>query len=146
MASVRAWGAKPGVKSSPVAAPRDASVCLPRTDLTEQPIKLGRLKKRSGFLFVAKGKSQVARNLVIQTRKHRERESGLRVGFTATKKIGGAVTRNRAKRRLREVARALLPALGKPGYDYVFIARMGTAGCGWKKLLSDAEKALLRLQ
>jgi len=50
------------------------------------------------------------------------KRSGIGVGFTATKKIGNAVTRNRAKRRLREVARALLPELGRPGHDYVLIA------------------------
>lgn len=64
-------------------------------------------------------------------------------GFTATKKIGNAVTRNRAKRRLREAARALLPLHGKPGTDYVFIARMDTATIGWQRLLDDMESALI---
>jgi ribonuclease P protein component len=69
----------------------------------------------------------------------------MRVGFTATRKVGGAVVRNRAKRRLREAARALLPELGKPGFDYVLIARGGTAGREWARLLDDVKSALIRL-
>lgn len=51
---------------------------------------------------------------------------GIRVGYTASKKVGNAVTRNRAKRRLRALARDLLPKLGQDGCDYVLIARAGT--------------------
>ncbi len=69
----------------------------------------------------------------------------IRVGFTATRKVGGAVIRNRAKRRLRETARALLPDLGAPGTDYVFIARMGTAEREWTRLLDDVQGALQSL-
>jgi ribonuclease P protein component len=67
------------------------------------------------------------------------------VGFTATKRIGGAVVRNRAKRRLREAARLLLPAHGRPGHDYVFIARQGAADRPWERLLDDVKSALIRL-
>ena len=67
------------------------------------------------------------------------------VGFTATKRIGGAVVRNRAKRRLREAARLLLPAHGRPGHDYVFIARQGAAERPWERLLDDVKSALIRL-
>jgi ribonuclease P protein component len=69
----------------------------------------------------------------------------IRAGFTATKKIGGAVVRNRAKRRLRETARALLPELGRPGCDYVFIARGGTATRPWPRLIDDVRSALISL-
>ena len=71
--------------------------------------------------------------------------SGLRVGFTATKKIGNAVIRSRAKRRLREAARALLPEYGLAGHDYVFIARDGTTEREWTALLDDTKKALITL-
>ena len=64
---------------------------------------------------------------------------------SATKKIGNAVVRNRAKRRLREAARKLLPLHGVPGADYVFIARMDTATIGWQRLLDDMESALISL-
>lgn len=67
-----------------------------------------------------------------------------RVGFTVSKKVGNAVTRNRAKRRLREVARALLPELGVPGADHVFIARPQDAELPFDELLALARKALLK--
>ncbi len=107
--------------------------------------KLGRLKKRSEFLYVRNGRYQARPTLVIQMRRHAERQDGVNVGFTATKKIGNAVVRNRCKRRMRELATALLPIHGKPGFDYVFIARAKTAEAQWQNLLKDVEKALLRL-
>ena len=69
----------------------------------------------------------------------------VRAGFTATKKIGGSVVRNRAKRRLREAARALLPEHGRAGCDYVFIARGGTVTRPWARLLDDVKSALISL-
>jgi ribonuclease P protein component len=69
----------------------------------------------------------------------------VRIGFTATRKIGGAVVRNRVKRRLREAARILAPFHAKPGCDYVFIARGGTATRPWARLLDDMKTALIRL-
>ena len=110
--------------------------------------KLGRLKKRAEFLFVAnrhKGRYQARPNVVIQMRKNETRHEGINVGFTATKKIGNAVIRNRAKRRLRACAQALLLQIGKPGYDYVFIARPSTAAAPITELMKEVEKALLRL-
>jgi len=69
----------------------------------------------------------------------------VRAGFTATKKIGGSVVRNRAKRRLREAARLTLPELGRPGCDYVFVARAATPACPWPALLDDVRTALISL-
>lgn len=69
----------------------------------------------------------------------------LRVGFTASAKIGGAVVRNRAKRRLRVVAAAVLPLSGREGRDYVLIARAGTASRSFTALLNDLSKALAAL-
>jgi len=105
-------------------------------------IKLGLLKKRSEFLFVRDGKYRAIGGVVIQMRENQGTEDLIRVGFTATKKIGGAVIRNRAKRRLRACADALLPQYGLPGHDYVFIARDGTTKRKFEDLTADVKKAL----
>ena len=114
-----------------------------------QNIKLGRLKQRSEFLHARGGKYQARPGIVIQMRKDPNTPgtpSGtIKVGFTATKKIGNAVVRNKCKRRMRELARAFLPLHGKPGFNYVFIARADTAKAEWAQLCKDVEKALLRL-
>lgn len=68
-----------------------------------------------------------------------------RIGYTASKKVGGAVLRNRAKRRLRAAAQALGPRLCLQGVDYVFIARRDTPERSWSALLDDVETALIRL-
>ena len=78
-------------------------------------------------------------------RARRDDRSLIRVGFTATKKIGGAAVRNRAKRRLREAASALIPELGRPGCDYVLIARGGTTTRPWARLIDDVRSALISL-
>jgi len=106
--------------------------------------KLGVLKKRAEFLYVREGAYRAQGAIVIQMRANPD-NTGIRVGFTATKKIGNAVIRSRAKRRLREAARALLPEYGIPGYDYVFIARDGTTKREWTALLDDTKKALITL-
>lgn len=72
-------------------------------------------------------------------------EDEIRAGFTATRKIGGAVFRNRARRRLKEAVRLLLPLHGVPGNDYVFIARAATPGRDWPRLLDDVKSALQTL-
>jgi ribonuclease P protein component len=68
------------------------------------------------------------------------------VGFTASGKIGGAVARNRARRRLREAARKLLAEHGLPGVDYVLVARQTTPSAPWDALLDDVGNALIRLR
>jgi ribonuclease P protein component len=83
--------------------------------------------------------------VVIQARIRADGRDVIRCGFTATRRIGGAVVRNRAKRRLREAARMLLPLHGAGGFDYVFIARAGTAKRPWARLLDDVKTALISL-
>lgn len=72
--------------------------------------------------------------------------TSLGVGFTASRKVGNAVIRNRAKRRLRAVAAAILPEQGRPGTDYVLIARAGTADRPYAQLLADLAAALRRVE
>jgi len=150
MVSAPVWPQKMAALFYHAAALKAARSCPLRANLhrslavTDTQIKLGSLRKRAEFLFVRDGRYRAQGGLVIQMRKNPEHD-GVRVGFTATKKIGNAVTRNRAKRRLREAARALLPTLGLAGHDYVFIARDGTNARNWQDLLDDAQKALITL-
>lgn len=88
--------------------------------------------------------------MMVQARKRpaddRENADLIRVGFTCSKKVGNAVARNHAKRRMREVARAILPNLGKPGWDYVLIGRAeSTAARPFEDLKNDLRYALKKL-
>ena len=106
--------------------------------------QLGLLKKRSEFLFVRKGRYKASGGVVVQARNNPAHDD-IRVGFTATKKIGNAVIRNRAKRRLRAISLEVLPQLGTPGTDYVFIARDKTIKRPYDALREDTQKALKSL-
>jgi ribonuclease P protein component len=107
-------------------------------------LKITRIQKRADFLACAKA-PHCARGAVLIQARLRDDTPLIRAGFTATKRIGGAVERNRAKRRLREAARLILPELAHPGFDYVFIARGGVTTREWPRLLDDVKSALLRL-
>lgn len=83
------------------------------------------LRNRADFLAAARARRQGTKSMMVQARKRRDDETatGMRVGYTCSKKVGNAVARNRAKRRLREAARSVLPDHGKSGFDYVLIGR-----------------------
>ena len=123
--------------------------------------QIERLKKRPDFLKVAaaRGKS-VTPGLILQARRRpgaAARPAGLpdesgpepgpqiRVGFTVSRKVGNAVQRNRARRRLRAVAQEILPACGRAGTDYVLIGRRETLARPYAALGEDLRRALRRL-
>jgi ribonuclease P protein component len=142
----RAASASPPEAATAVAAPRPG----PISPQVSPPGSLARLKQRSDFLRVAAARRRaVLPGLVLQAAPRPERSAAagpLRVGFTASRKVGNAVIRNRAKRRLRAAAAAVLPAHGRPGTDYVLIARAGTADRPYAALLADLAAALRRVE
>ena len=103
------------------------------------------MKKRPDFLAAAKALNCARGAVVAQARSRGDDSPLIRIGFTATKRIGGSVVRIRAKRRLREAARIVAPLHARPGCDYVFIARGGTVSRSWAPLLDDMKSALIRL-
>ncbi len=114
-------------------------------------VSLGRLQKRSEFLRVAKANRkfaapglvlQAARRDTANRRPLGQNGAAVRVGYTASRKVGGAVARNRAKRRLRAVAAQIVTAHARPDTDLVLIARAGTLTRPFPDLLSDLERAL----
>ena len=101
------------------------------------------LTKRVDFLKAAGAKRQSTPAFTLQFRNRQDDTADIRVGFTCSKKVGNAVARNRAKRRLREIARVTLPSHGKNGFDYVLIGRRDTTATReFSDMLADLERAL----
>jgi ribonuclease P protein component len=103
------------------------------------------MKTRADFLRAQKGRRKSQPGLTLETcaSPPAAAKSGTaRVGFTASRKVGGAVQRNRAKRRLRAAAASTLPLLGREGHDYVLVARTATLSRPFAELVRDLRKAL----
>jgi ribonuclease P protein component len=113
--------------------------------MSKDALAIQNLTKRSQFLFVREGLRAGRPTLSIEARR-RVPEGPVGVGFTASKRVGGAVARNRAKRRLKEAARRLLPGLAVAGVDYVLVARPAIVDAPWEGLLDDVRNALIRLR
>jgi len=82
---------------------------------------------------------------ILLVRDRKDTESSMRVGFTVTKKIGGAVVRNRMKRRFRALAREIVPAKGFAGADHVIIGRAKGIERDFGLLRTELAQALDRL-
>jgi ribonuclease P protein component len=147
LAAVRASAPKTALTATPPpdSHPVDEICDVIDPSLGETVATIYKLQKRWQFLACAKGRSLARGGVAIQVLRRSDDRGGIGVGFTATRKIGGAVQRNRAKRRMREAARQLLPLHGAPGHDYVFVARGGTIDREWSRLLDDVRAALIGL-
>ena len=119
-------------------------------------LRIAHLKRRSEFLHAAaKGHKSAMPGLVLQavSPAHQPKdveisedtENRFRVGFTASRRVGGEVARNRAKRPLRAAVARVMPKRAKAGRDYVVIARAATLDRNFDDLLRDLEKALARV-
>lgn len=111
--------------------------------------QLGRMKKRREFLAAArKGRKAVTPGLVLQALHRQDAAAGgtPRIGLTASRKVGNAVIRNRARRRLRAAAWEILTDRGQSGMDYVLIARGETPERPYQALLQDLRKALDKVE
>jgi len=114
-------------------------------------VGLCRLKRRPEFLAVAAARRKwVAPGLVLQARRTEPGAGSdcaptIRFGITASRKVGNAVARNRAKRRLRAAAAEVLPVSGAPGYDVVLIARAATLKRSYAELKADLAEGLAKL-
>ena len=135
---------------TPPEAPLESS----KANQVEQPqavsFRLETLRKRSDFMRASRAAHTATSGFVLQMRKRDPDEDVqsnlIRIGYTCSKKVGNAVARNRAKRRLREIARLVLPTHGLPARDYVLIGRKGaTADLQFTQLQADLAKALAKL-
>jgi ribonuclease P protein component len=102
------------------------------------------IRQRRDFLAANQGRRVPSAGFVLLVRQRGDGDPLMRAGFTVTKKIGNSVTRNRLKRRLREIARLTLPDHGHAGADHVLIGREAGLTRDFALLTADLEKALAR--
>ena len=99
------------------------------------------LKKRRDFILASRGLRHSCKTMIVQL--NQNDLGAIRLGITCSKKVGNAVVRNRAKRRLKAIAREALPVLGRVGFDYVLIGRHDlTVSSEFKILKNDFILAL----
>jgi ribonuclease P protein component len=107
---------------------------------------IARLRRRTDFVRVAGSRRRCATpGFILQALVQPEVGGPLRVGFTASRKVGMAVERNRARRRLREAVRRVMPLHAAMGHDYVLVARAETIRRPFAALIGDLEAALKQL-
>lgn len=129
----------PAFGDTPTAGATSAvSVCVSPTYVV--------LAKRADFLKAARAQRSGQPGFLLQARDRGDQTPDIRVGYTCSKKIGNAVMRNRAKRRLREITRLGLVNGAKPGWDYVLVGRPdATVSRDFGDLQSDLARALRKV-
>ena len=109
-------------------------------------ITLTTILKRRDFLLVAAEKRSGQPGLLLQGRNRQDGSSSTRVGYTCSKKLGNAIARNKAKRRLREISKATLTVKGNPGWDYVLVGRPKTTlERDYSLLIEDLNNAIKKV-
>jgi ribonuclease P protein component len=126
-------GRAQGAERAPGARPQEAQ-------------RLATIRKRADFLAANGGRRASTPGFVLLVRDRKDADPAMRVGFTVTKKIGGAVVRNRMKRRFRALAREIVPVAGIAGSDHVLIGRSGGIERDFTSLRSELEAALQKLR
>ena len=101
------------------------------------------IKKRQDFLSLRNARRTSRPGFLMLSKNNPEIGDSLRLGLTVTKKLGGAVIRNRIRRRLRAAAREVFPLHGSAGTDYVLVARKAAYDRNYADLLDDMKRALL---
>jgi ribonuclease P protein component len=127
-----------GYRSAPRPRPQEA------VGLTTH--KIGKLSRRADFLAANGALRAPMPGFVLLVRPRGDGDPAMRLGLTVSKKVGNSVTRNRMKRRLRELARAILPEAGHEGADHVLIGRQAGVERDYATLGDELRRALARLR
>jgi ribonuclease P protein component len=124
---------------------RGASEPRPQAPVGLTPAALGKLTRRADYLAANGGLRLATPAFVLLVRLRDDSDPAIRLGITVSRKVGGAVVRNRMKRRFRALAREVLPASGLAGADHVLVGRAGGVERPFAELRTDLESALARL-
>ena len=141
---------KKGVSACPPNFGGQASWFYLMPTVQSNSVPITRLKRRRDFVSITRrGQKWATPGLILQSHRRKDAETtsrdGIRVGFTVTKKVGNAVIRNRARRRLKAVAGDVIATHGQDLFDYVLIGRAGTLKRPYALLVSDLKTAMQRL-